>query len=84
MKSPLPSTHDFQTKSFIKRTCGGDDANAGGGAEGGQTPTSSSWKIDSRVLTINSKPLLMTNLEMKLNQLYESICMKFEGSHIVP
>src|SRR5665213_2586244 len=67
MKYPPPSRHKawmkiFQTKSFIKRTCGGHNA-----AEGIRTPTSSFPKVDPRVLAINSKSLLMTTLEIKSN-----------------
>src|SRR5665213_578531 len=67
MKYPPPSRHKawmkiFQTKSFIKRTCGGHNA-----AEGIRTPTSSFPKVNPRVLAINSKSLLMTNLEIKSN-----------------
>ena len=50
-----------QIKSFIQRTCEGDDAK--GGVV--QTPTPSFYKIEPRVLAINSKPFLMTNLEIK-------------------
>ena len=31
------------------------------------TPTSSLWKVEPRILAINSKPLLMTIIEMKWN-----------------
>jgi hypothetical protein len=53
---------NFQTKSFIKRRwrwC-----QQGGGVE--LLPLSSQ-KVESRVLAINSEPLLMTNLKMKWN-----------------
>jgi hypothetical protein len=51
---------NFQSKSFIKRTCKRDDA-----SRGVQIPTSSFRKVELNVLAINSKPLFMTNLEMK-------------------
>jgi hypothetical protein len=51
---------NFQSKSFIKRTCKRDDASMGV-----QIPTSSFRKVELNVLAINSKPLFMTNLEIK-------------------
>ena len=72
---------NFQIQSFIKRTPGRYDDNMGN-----QTPTFFFLKIESRALAINSKPLLMTNLEMNWNL---NGCMKifvwdFENSYRVP
>ena len=76
----------FETKSFIKRTCGGDDANGGV-----QTPTSTFWKAIPRVLTDKDLTEVTKGTnhqlqapfaehpwnEMKVNWLYESICVGF-------
>ena len=64
----------FQTKSFIKRTCGGDDANGG---------VSNSYIFLLKGKTKGTSHQLQALFddqpwnEMKLSRLYESICVGF-------
>ena len=68
MKSPTPTIHEskkkLQTKPLIRRIYAGDATNRG---------KSNSDLSFLKVLANNSKPLLMTNFEMKFNR-FVTIC----------
>ena len=76
MKSPPPSTHEYRMKFFkLNPSLKGLVDEMMRANEGNRIPTSLFPKVEPRVLAINSKPLLMTNHEMKFKGLYESICV---------
>jgi hypothetical protein len=67
------SDEHFQTKSFIKRTCKGDDT-----IWGIRTYTSPFWNVESGVLAINSKPFF-NEMKWNLTGRMRTFVWDFEG-----
>ena len=79
MKSPPSSIHKSWMK-FFKVSPSKDLRRRWCQPQGGwgvRAPTTSIWKVELTILVINSKSLMMANLEMRFNRLYKSICVGF-------